>query len=69
MKLVVACNEFSSMLSRLQGFLGKSQLSPILSNVLLEAKEDGSPSFLLPTLKYLFKVTSKQKLQKPVQLQ
>ena len=42
MKLVVACNDFSSMLSRLQGFLGKSQLSPILSNVLLEAKEDGS---------------------------
>ena len=42
MKLVVTCNEFSSMLSRLQGFLGKSQLSPILSNVLLEAEENGT---------------------------
>ena len=41
MKLVVACNEFSSMLSRLQGFLGKSQLSPILSNVLIEAEDNG----------------------------
>lgn len=41
MKLTVACSDFSSMLSRLQGFLGKSQLSPILSNVLIEAEESG----------------------------
>lgn len=41
MKLIVACSEFSNMLSRLQGFLGKSQLSPILSNVLIEADESG----------------------------
>ena len=49
MKLVVACNDFSSMLSRLQGFLGKSQLSPILSNVLLEAKANMTPLSAKPT--------------------
>ena len=42
MKLLVACNDFSSMLTRLQGFLGKSQLSPILSNVLLQADKGGT---------------------------
>lgn len=40
MKLIANRDELSSMLARLQGFLGKSNLSPILSNVLLQA-EDG----------------------------
>ena len=41
MKLIVNRDELSSMLTRLQGFLGKSNLSPILSNVLIQASEEG----------------------------
>ena len=41
MKLIVNRDELSSMLTRLQGFLGKSNLSPILSNVLIQADEGG----------------------------
>ena len=41
MKLIVNRDELSSMLARLQGFLGKSNLSPILSNVLIQAHEEG----------------------------
>ena len=41
MKLIVNRDELSSMLTRLQGFLGKSNLSPILSNVLIQAHEEG----------------------------
>ena len=39
MKLIVNRDDLSNMLARLQGFLGKSNLSPILSNVALQASE------------------------------
>jgi DNA polymerase-3 subunit beta len=41
MKLVVGRSELSGMLTRLQGFLGKSNLSPILANVHIEADVEG----------------------------
>ena len=41
MKFCIACDEFSQMLSRLQGFLSRKPLSPVLSNVLLQIDEQG----------------------------
>ena len=42
MKLIVNRGDLSGMLGRLQGFLGKSNLSPILSNVLIQADAEGA---------------------------
>ena len=42
MKLIVSCSDFSGMLARLQGFLGRHDLSPILSNVLIQADATGA---------------------------
>lgn len=57
MKLVVNCSELSGMLSRLQGFLGRSDLSPILSNVLIQAGEGGQVSLSATDNEISFKGT------------